>query len=209
MEENLTKPLNRIELQAEIIRQEHRLFPILKNFFYNRSRFPEGDPRREACVHAFFWRLSMALMPTAAAASIGITSIIALLISLKSVTSLEDQNLIELRANLFTHALNMQKIWIEHPELYDYFYKNKKIEENIDLKDKRRLLIMAEMLADMLDHAAASNMTQIQKEGWPTYAKEMYSTSPIFRDFLNSSQDWYPSVGKWIDFERKTNSTSP
>ncbi|GJL60318.1 MAG: hypothetical protein NPIRA03_31750 [Nitrospirales bacterium] len=62
---------------------------------------------------------------------------------------------------------------------------------------------MSEMLADMLDHAAASKVVVLEDEGWDDYAREMYANSPVFRDFLNQSVDWYPSVEKWIDVRKE------
>lgn len=46
-----------LELEARIVEQEHRLFPVLNNFFITRRKWTEDDPRRDAAVKALLWRI--------------------------------------------------------------------------------------------------------------------------------------------------------
>lgn len=109
--------LNLIQLEARILQQEHRLFRLLYNYFYLRHTFPENDERRDACVYAFYLRVAQAILPTAAATSICITSIAALVISVYTLTVLQKQNLTDARAALFTHSLAIQKTFFRIPRL--------------------------------------------------------------------------------------------
>ena len=59
-----------INLQAEFIRQEHRLFNILSNWVKYRN-VNENDPRKEAANSALIWRIVVALLPTAAVGGVG------------------------------------------------------------------------------------------------------------------------------------------
>ncbi|MEZ6067428.1 MAG: hypothetical protein R3B90_17365 [Planctomycetaceae bacterium] len=115
----------------------------------------------------------------------------------------ETQNLHMVRQNLFSHSLQLQTVWVEHPELLPYFYDGVELDEDTDEDDRRRVYTMCEMLADMLDNAAASELKAMTAEGWGNYAVDMTRTSPAFKGFLAnpSIQKWYPSIGKWIDFE--------
>ena len=61
-------------VQAEFIRQEHRLFHILKNAWEYRKA-DSSDPRREASRSAILWRIVLALMPTTVVGGIGILGI--------------------------------------------------------------------------------------------------------------------------------------
>ena len=190
-----------VELEAELIRREHRLYFILKNFLRRHEAFDESDPRREACVHALLWRIVAWLARPAAMTMVGVVSIIALVISILSLTAIQNQNLLSTRQNLFNHAMEMQRIWIENPELIPYFYEEKEL-NGADSVTTRQVLIMCEMLADMLDDAAASELKAMTAEGWGNYARDMNANSPAFRQFLNEKQKWYPSISQWIEFAK-------
>lgn len=71
-----TDPVSRIEFEAALLRQEHRLHAILKNFFLKRKDYPLGDPRRDATTEALLWRIGVALVPTVAAGGAGIVAVI-------------------------------------------------------------------------------------------------------------------------------------
>ena len=45
------------EFEARLVGQEHRLFPVLQNFFINRRTWPENDPRRDTAIKALLWRI--------------------------------------------------------------------------------------------------------------------------------------------------------
>ena len=45
------------EVSASVVEQEHRAFPILKNFFIERNKWEPGDPRRDAASKALLWRI--------------------------------------------------------------------------------------------------------------------------------------------------------
>lgn len=64
-----------IETESHFIRQEHRFWWIIYNFFTRYDRFPDAsDPRRAACVSAFCWNLL--LSPSAVATSGGIVALV-------------------------------------------------------------------------------------------------------------------------------------
>jgi len=133
-------------------------------------------------------------------------SVAAFVISVFAFNVMKHQNLIGMRQALFSHALEMQSQWIEHTDLYPYFYKNKVLDGSGVEEIQVRTKIICEMLADMLDHAAASDLQQMTEEGWGAYAQDMYDNSPAFREFLASTADWYPSVGKWVPLNGKPRS---
>ena len=121
-------------------------------------------------------------------------------------TAFDQQNMFSLRQNLFAHALQLHTSWLQHPQLIPYFYDGKQIDPSTPTDDKHRLRIMSEMLADMLDHAAAAGLQRLTEEGWGNYARDMYAASPVFRQFFSQEgvRDWYPSVGQWINFDSTT-----
>lgn len=67
--------VSRIEFEAALMRQEHRLHAILKNFFIRRWEFSKDDPRRAATTEALVWRIAAALVPAATAGGAGLVAI--------------------------------------------------------------------------------------------------------------------------------------
>lgn len=81
----------RVEFEAELMRQEHRLFNILRNFF-SRKRFPTDDPRRQAIIEAVLWRVCIALAPTAIAGGASVVAIVGLIVALHANWLVQEQN---------------------------------------------------------------------------------------------------------------------
>lgn len=119
----------------------------------------------------------------------------------KEISSVEIQVVEATRASLFSHALEIQRILIDNPDLVEYFYEGKNHKECTDKKLVKKITIVSEMFADMIDHAASCKPSDIKKEGWDEYANDMYNSSPAFKEFVNKYEDWYPSLAKWIEFD--------
>lgn len=83
--------VSRIEFEAAMMQQEHRLFRILSNY-WNRSTYEKGDPRRDAVTSAFLWRVAIALMPAAAASGAGIIALLSLAVAWRSTSLIREQN---------------------------------------------------------------------------------------------------------------------
>ncbi len=95
--------VSRQEFEAELIKQEHRLFKILKGYFCDRHKFSRDDPRHDAFAFAFWWRLAFALLPTAAVGGTGLAAIFGLYLANQSNRIMRDQTEIMLedaQANL-------------------------------------------------------------------------------------------------------------
>jgi uncharacterized protein YjbI with pentapeptide repeats len=80
------------ELESSLMQQEHRLLPILHNFFVRRIEFEQDDPRRAAAAHALLWRISVALAPAAAVGSAGITAILGVCLAWRANSLISEQN---------------------------------------------------------------------------------------------------------------------
>ncbi|MEM9412445.1 MAG: tetratricopeptide repeat protein, partial [Planctomycetota bacterium] len=118
--------LHQIKQKAEMLRQEHRLFKILKGYFVDRKKF-EHDQLREAVEYAFWWRVTLALFPSVVATGIGITAMIGLYISWQANLLLEQQNSL-----LTQSSTNETKQWSEEFRLIS--------ERNTQLKKQTDLL---------------------------------------------------------------------
>ncbi|TXT22152.1 MAG: pentapeptide repeat-containing protein [Planctomycetota bacterium] len=85
-------PVSRVEFEAALLRQEHRLLSILKNYFIVRPKLASGDPRRDAIVESLLWRISVALIPTVAAGSAGLVGVAGIVIAIWANNLISEQN---------------------------------------------------------------------------------------------------------------------
>ena len=93
-----------VDVQAELMRQEHRIIPLIKNAWAYSSAL-ESDPRRDAVRSALVFRAVMALLPIGAAVGVGIIGLLGLFLSWRT-TELEARanELSETQVNLEARA---------------------------------------------------------------------------------------------------------
>ena len=79
----------------------------------------------------------------------------------------------------------------ENPFLYDYFYNNKKIEDNNE--NKIKILICTEMIANYCDNVTLQreNMPDYIWQRWRNFIISQLDTSLVFREFMNEYSEWY------------------
>src|ERR1700743_3572726 len=83
--------VTREEFEAALMRQEHRLFRILWNF-WNRKQYNKSDARYQAVAEALVYRIVLALAPTATAGGAGLIAIVGLWMTWKANSLVAEQN---------------------------------------------------------------------------------------------------------------------
>lgn len=91
-----TSPELSLEIQAEFIRQEHRLFSVLKNA-WDYSSVPDTDPRRDASRTALVFRVVKALLPGAAITGACVAAIFGVAMAWQANQLIKEQNELILR----------------------------------------------------------------------------------------------------------------
>lgn len=90
------QPITRVEHEADLIRQEHRLCHVAGNFL-NRRRYPTDDPRYQAAGDALIWRIVFS--PSIVGVGVGLVSVFGLWLALQANALIGHQNsLIEKQA---------------------------------------------------------------------------------------------------------------
>lgn len=197
-EEKIKKQgLSNIELEALLLQQEHRIFQVLRNFIVNRKQYDKDDPRRAACKTALIYALIFKMLPRTAMGAVGVATIVALVLSYYSLETIKKQNINDSRSHIFFHSVEIQKIFIDHPEIYPYLYEGKEIDSTTSEVEKRRVLMACEMLLDLLDHYSRSEMGNYD-EGWKEFGEDLYANSPSFKAFYKEREQWYPNIGDFI-----------
>jgi hypothetical protein len=102
-----------------------------------------------------------------------------------------------IRANVengaVTHVLTLDKVFMDRAYLAPYFYDGKPI----DPKDPKYAEVQATavMVLDLFDMLASQSKHYPEfwdtPEAWDTWMIDVFSTSPILRDFLDTHQSWY------------------
>lgn len=99
-------------------------------------------------------------------------------------------------ATIATHTFEMDRLFIEHPNLRSYFYDGK----DIDQKDKDYDLVIA-IAEHQLDYFDAT-WTQLgyipddedkkeDRETWKRYFFDSFANSPILCRRINMNRSWY------------------
>lgn len=109
--------------------------------------------------------------------------------------------------NIYERMIEIDRYFIDNPDLKKYFYYNEKIPQN-DLKLKTKLYSIAEMMVDYFDSVYYQRDCMRRKtfEAKAFYFGDVCNNSPILREYLNQ-----PGIEKWYakDFleflKRKTN----
>ncbi|SHI44355.1 pentapeptide repeat-containing protein [Aquimarina spongiae] len=104
-----------IELEAKLIRQEHRLIALLRNFFIHRNRtWKKGDPRNKAARNAFFWGLFFSPTTVSIVFTGGILSLFTVYLMNKQNKLLQSQNKLiqyqNMRISQQTHLFEAERV---------------------------------------------------------------------------------------------------
>jgi hypothetical protein len=116
-----------------------------------------------------------------------------LLATWAQLKDLSQQNAMTVHAHRQETTLGMDRLFVEYPDIRDYFYAGKDIDE----KDPSypRVEAVAEMHLDVFDYKLkhAENFKEYQpfagvEEIW---MRDMFRTSPILRRYLQKRKMWY------------------
>jgi uncharacterized protein YjbI with pentapeptide repeats len=123
------------QIEAALMRQEHRLFYVFLNFLVRRRKFAKDDERRAAATSAFLWRL---VAPgSLVTGGVGVTAIVGLFLASQANTLLGQANALLGEQNL---KVDQQNALLQT--------QNQKIEEqNMLSESSRRAGLIFELTA--------------------------------------------------------------
>jgi hypothetical protein len=110
-----------------------------------------------------------------------------------------DANTIE---QIYSRMHDIDKLFVEHPELKPYFYADMRLNDRNPLVEKLGLneaLVKAQVpaLAELICDFFAQALLQLKNlppgayEGWRNYFKAVYMRSPELRDYYKANAQWY------------------
>lgn len=98
---------------------------------------------------------------------------------------------------LTNQLLILDKLFIEHPEMRQYFYDNVEISGDKDKVNYQRALAIAEFQIDFFDtfltQESSLNLADDEREAWHTYIIRSFARSRVMCVRLNTDPDWYGS----------------
>ncbi|MES2905741.1 MAG: hypothetical protein V4691_01720 [Pseudomonadota bacterium] len=132
---------------------------------------------------------------------IGLIAIYATLsVSNKQMEQSIKQTKLTLHDKTLGYALELDRIFIENPDLRPYFYENRDITE----KDPkfRRVLSIAEMHLDTFTFALKARSDYPIDHPFPAeteaWIHDVVKSSPIMQRYLQERKDWYSNLYKFI-----------
>ncbi len=132
-----TKYITPEQFEAGLLRQEHRLFRVLYNYFIARPSWPKGDIRRSAAFEALLYLVAQAITPAAAIAGTGFVGVVGLLLTFHTNRIMDMQ----------TQLLERQTQFIEQ--------QSKQAEYQTALADAARRAGSSHELANVLSEIAS------------------------------------------------------
>ena len=99
----------------------------------------------------------------------------------------------EIYQNITATMLDIDRYFIEHPELKKYFFDNAPISKKH--REYERVKSIAEMFLDFMDFTLMheTQMKNYPWYQWENYFKTVYDSSPILREYWDEVKglDWY------------------
>ena len=94
---------------------------------------------------------------------------------------------------LCDESFEILKIMAEQPDVYDYFYENKKLAP--DSEARVRVLCVCECLANFLEHVSLQreNLPNNVWETWHAFICDSYLRSSVLRDHFDKFRGWCTS----------------
>jgi len=135
---------------------------------------------------------------------VGLLTLWTVLYVLKQTKEMRQQNQLAANANmagvyqnLAETMLDIDKIFLAHPEWKPYFYA--KQSASPDQSDYAKIETLAEMLLDFMDLALDMKGTSQcwppevsgYWDGWAVYFQSIYDSSPILRELWATHSAWY------------------
>jgi hypothetical protein len=94
---------------------------------------------------------------------------------------------------LTDRAMNINQIFIEHPELRAFFYDNQPLPEDAEPRLVQRTTAVAEHIADFIENALLHRQTlgPAANDVWEEYCIYLVCQSPTLRSYLTEHIHWY------------------
>jgi hypothetical protein len=103
---------------------------------------------------------------------------------------------------IYSRMHDINKTFVEHPELKPYFYDGMRLEDPNPLAEAKHLDMvqvrsqvpaMAELMCDFFAQALIElkRLPPQAYDGWKNYIRDMYLKSPELRRYYNANKQWY------------------
>lgn len=92
---------------------------------------------------------------------------------------------------IYEHALEVQKLFVEHPQFREYFYGGAAMDPSAE--EYARLLAFTELLADYLEHISlqCAYVPDHVRRTWENYTCRLLMHSPVLDQFLSDNEGLY------------------
>lgn len=91
-------------------------------------------------------------------------------------------------------AFDIDRLFIDRPELKPYFYRAKPLDR--DDPEYDRVMTVAELFTDLMDYVTVVEpaLPEYEWGSWKCFFRELVETSPALQQFLQEYGHWYPKV---------------
>ena len=191
MEEKSTKE-KLIDVEAKLLEQEHRLFPVWINFF-RRNQYDKNDKRRISTLKALLW--SFIPKPTPTVVVISLISIVTMFLAYEANVKLENQNTLLLIQNELQESQRRASLNIEISSIMQHINTERISNRLISLKDSLHNKKGHKIAPYLLSDITAARISSISRSLRPY---RVLKTDRIELDELNSISNIFDKNLKYV-----------
>src|SRR5215211_6744392 len=117
----------------------------------------------------------------------------------KQVRLQQDNSRVELITGLTTLIIEIDRVFIDHPEMWKYFNDCEPTPPKGETKGDR-VRVVAMTMANVLDHIVEHRrkMKCETRDSWLRYIAEAYEKSPVLQEVLAEHDTWWPALQRQI-----------
>lgn len=147
---------------------------------------------------------------TCLSSCVSVVTLFALVISVWSlVDQVKQARILTEKNNYISSAgwtLELDKIFIDHPELYPYFNAGQEMSTADSQETKYLLISTSELIMDSMDSILSNYDDEWPDDGWRNWAYDAFRESPSLREHLQNRRSWYcrylyPKYLEWAKTE--------
>jgi len=169
------------------------------------------DPYNSRFEKDYIFWMKATVVVGIATVLVGIIGIVGVLVSIKMTSDRADKAIYEAAyqtkqaryVSIASWTLELDKIYIQHPQVIPYFEEGKSIAKDSD--DYGLVVATAEFIIDLMDSMLDAYNEKWPDEGWRNWAEDIFSKSPIFRSHLEELRTWYCKhlYPQYLDWSKK------
>lgn len=115
------------------------------------------------------------------------------------VARMQEQTELAINDTFYAKSFEIQRLFVDHPELWPYFFYGREATPDIDAETATRLEVVGLMTLDYFDmiemiYREELRMNEKDVAGTHDYMRHVIDQSPVLRNVFERHRSWYPKL---------------